>query len=107
MLGSDGWRDPVDAGRAHKRPGEFRCDIVEARDAMTPLGELGEPVQQLHDPPEALRRQRTTDIKLARHATDHVGQGLPMLLRMLAHVGTSHKGAGHGPGGVCAPAGAT
>ena len=77
------------------------------RDAVTQRNEVGEPVEQLHDPPEALRRQRIAGCKVMRRATHRLGQELFVRLPMLAHVGTSHVGTGHGPGGVRALAGAT
>jgi hypothetical protein len=106
MLRCDSRRRAVVAGRTDESPYKVRRDLLEEFDAVTDRDEPAEPVEQLHDPREALTRQRTTGRELALNATDDVGKGLFPLLRMLAHAGTSHTGTGHGPGGVSAPAGA-
>jgi hypothetical protein len=107
VLSRETRRRAVDARCAHEGPRMLRRDLVETRDAVTHLNEPAGPIEQLNDPPEALYRHRTAGRKLAFNATDLVHQELFPVLPMLAHVRTSHAGSGHGPGGVCAPAGAT
>lgn len=106
MPGRDPWRGAVGSGRDYEGASLCNRDLVEVRDTLARRDEPTKAFEQLDHPPMTLRRQDVTTSQFGYDAIDHISQMLSVLLRMLTHVGTSHTGAGHGPGGVCAPAGA-